>query len=269
MERRYIHGYEPREARRLQDQAATLAELLHSDSLFPPGSRVLEAGCGVGAQTVTLAGGNPGSRFLSLDISADSLSQARAAVQEAGLSNVEFMQGDLFALPFAPGSFDQVFVCFVLEHLDNPVAALAALRRLLKPGGGITVVEGDHGSVFFHPDNPDARAAIDCQVALQRRAGGDALIGRRLYPLLVEAGYVGCRVSPRLVYVDHSKPALVEGFTLNTFTAMVAGVRGQALAQGLSTAAAFDRGVEGLRRAAEPDGVFCYTFFKAFAAVPA
>lgn len=269
MERSYVHGYDQREARRLQDQASTLSELLHSDSIFPAGSRVLEAGCGVGAQTVTLARGNPGASFLALDISADSLSQARSAVQDAALTNVEFMQGDLLSLPFAPGSFDHVFVCFVLEHLDNPVAALAALRRLLKPGGGITVIEGDHGSVFFYPDNPDARAAIDCQVALQRRAGGDALIGRRLYPLLVEAGYIGCRVSPRMVYVDHSKPGLVEGFTLNTFTAMVAGVREQALAQGLSTAAIFDRGVAGLCRTAESDGVFCYTFFKAFAVVPA
>ena len=46
---------------------------------------------------------------------------------------------------------------------------------------------------------------------------------------------------------------------------MVEGVRGQALAAGLSDAAAFDRGLQGLRRAAEADGVFCYTFFKAVA----
>ena len=43
----YVHGYHPRENERLQDQAGTLVELLHSDTSYPPGSVVLEAGCGV------------------------------------------------------------------------------------------------------------------------------------------------------------------------------------------------------------------------------
>lgn len=51
----YVHGYDIRERRRLQDRASTLVALLHSDTRYPDGSRVLEAGCGVGAQTVTLA----------------------------------------------------------------------------------------------------------------------------------------------------------------------------------------------------------------------
>ena len=55
----YVHGYHPRENMRLQDQASTLEEILHSDTHFPPGSRILEAGCGVGAQTVPLAKKQP------------------------------------------------------------------------------------------------------------------------------------------------------------------------------------------------------------------
>ena len=55
MTRTYVHGYDPRENLRLQDQAATLVDLLHADTAYPAGSRVLEAGCGVGAQTIILA----------------------------------------------------------------------------------------------------------------------------------------------------------------------------------------------------------------------
>ena len=55
MTRAYVHGYDHHENMRLQDQASTLVELLHSDTSYPAGCRVLEAGCGVGAQTVTLA----------------------------------------------------------------------------------------------------------------------------------------------------------------------------------------------------------------------
>lgn len=88
------------------------------------------------------------------------------------------------------------------------------------------------------------------------------MIGRRLYPLLTEAGFADVTVSPRMVYVDWSRPDLVEGFTKNTFTAMVEGVRAKALDAGLIDEATFDSGIRDLYRTAEQDGTFCYTFFK-------
>jgi SAM-dependent methyltransferase len=258
----YVHGYSPRESTRLTDQATTLTELLHSDTVYPPGASVLEAGCGVGAQTVILTSGSPLADFTSIDISPDSLAAAQARVPAA---NVTFRQADIFDLPFDSATFDHVFVCFVLEHLSDPAAALRSLMRVLKPGGTITVIEGDHGSTYFHPDNAAARAAIQCLIDLQRSAGGDSLIGRRLYPLLVSAGYRSVTVSPRQVYVDASKPALVDGFTRKTFTAMVEGVAPAALNAGLIDQPTWTAGINALHRAAAPDGTFSYTFFKAIA----
>ncbi len=264
MSNAYVHGYEPRESRRLQDQASTLVELLHSDTSYPAGSRVLEAGCGVGAQTVTLARNSPYASITSVDISEASVVEAKKKVAEAGLTNVQVLQADIFDLPFEPGSFDHVFVCFVLEHLPRPVEALRVLMDFIRPGGTITVIEGDHGSAYFHPDSEAARRAILCQVELQRRSGGNAMIGRELYPLLCDAGYSSVHVSPRMVYVDSGRPELVEGFTRNTFTAMIEGVRESAVKAGIIEQQVFEKGVRDLYRTAERDGVFCYTFFKAF-----
>ena len=258
----YVHGYDMRENERLYDQAATLVDLLHSDTAYAAGSGVLEVGCGVGAHTVVLARRSPHARFTSVDISEPSLSEAKRRTELEGISNVEFRQADIFTLPFAAESFDHVFVCFVLEHLSRPIDALVILRRLLRPGGTITVIEGDHGSAYFHPDSAAARAAIQCLVELQRHAGGNALIGRQVYPLLVQAGFDAVRVSPRMVYADASRPAVVDGFTLKTFTAMVQAIGERAIAAGLVDRAAFDEGVAALRRTSDPDGVFCYTFFK-------
>ena len=263
MSQHYVHGYGARENERLEDQAGMLADLIHSDSVYAPGSLVLEAGCGVGAQTVTLARRSPQARFVAVDISADSIAAAARKVYAAGLTNVEFRQADIFALPYEPGSFDHVFVAFVLEHVAQPLAVLAILKRLLRPGGSITVVEGDHGSAYFHPDSAAARAVIDCQVALQRAAGGNALIGRQLFPLLAASGFDAIRVAPLTVYADSSRPDLVERFTRKTFTAMIEGVREAAIAAGLMSAESFDAGIQHLNRAAAADGVFCYTFFKA------
>lgn len=263
MNRTYVHGYDHRENIRLQDQASTLVELLHSDTSYPAGSRVLEAGCGVGAQTVTLARNSPDASITSIDISGISVAEARAKAAAAGVTNVEFQQADIFDLPYETGSFDHIFICFVLEHLSQPVEALQKLKTHLAPGGTITVIEGDHGSAYFHPDSEAAHRAIQCQVELQHRAGGNAMIGRELYPLLRKAGFNSIRVSPRMVYVDSSKPELVEGFTKKTFTAMIEGVRESAIGTGIVERQVFEEGIRDLYRAAEPDGVFCYTFFKA------
>jgi SAM-dependent methyltransferase len=261
----YVHGYSHSESGRLRDQANVLMELLHHDTRYPPGSRVLEAGCGIGAQTVFLAAHSPEAHITSVDISAESLAKARETVAAEGLVNVTFRQGDLYHLPFADESFDHVFVCFVLEHLGEPEGALAELRRVLRSGGGLTVIEGDHGSAYFHPASAKAQRTIDCLVEAQARMGGNALIGRALYPLLRQAGLRNVVVDPRVVYADGSRPAWVEGFTLNTFTAMVKGVREEALRLGLMDEASWNEGIRDLERTAQDDGAFNYTFFKATA----
>jgi ubiquinone/menaquinone biosynthesis C-methylase UbiE len=260
-----VHGYSGRERERLADQADTLAELLHADTSYPAGSVVLEVGCGVGAQTVSLARRSPEATIVAIDISEESLTAAQERIRSAGYRNVVFQQADVYSLTFAPDTFDHVFTCFVLEHLSQPREALAHLKEVLKPDGTTTVIEGDHGSAYFHPESTSARQAIRCLIELQARAGGDSLIGRRLYPLLVDSGFRHITVSPRMVYVDESRPQLVEGFTRNTFTAMVEGVREPALAAGLIDEETWERGIRDLYRTAEVGGTFCYTFFKAVA----
>ncbi|MFP5213635.1 MAG: methyltransferase domain-containing protein, partial [Acidobacteriota bacterium] len=259
-----VHGYSDREALRLRDQADSVRDIIHGETVFPEGSLVLEAGCGVGAQTVSLAERSPGARFVSVDISPQSLETARLCVAERGLSNVRFECADLFALPFEAESFDHVFICFVLEHLKEPLKALMALRRVLKRGGTVTVVEGDHGSCYFHPRSADAQAAWNCLIDVQARLGGDSLIGRRLYPLLREAGFGNVSVSPRIVYMDASLPRVMDSFVRKTIIPMVEGVKTPAIEGGLINENAWSRGTAHLHGIADGDGgTFCYTFFKA------
>ena len=263
--REYVHGYSERELIRLYDQANTLAQLLHHDTIYPPGSAVLEVGCGVGAQTVHLARNSPEAQFTAIDISETALTNAQALLEHTGLLNVKLLRADLFDLPFSSDQFDHIFVCFVLEHLQDPLAALACFKRVLKPGGSITVIEGDHGSTYFYPRSEAALQTIQCLIEIQARLNGNALIGRELFPLLTCAGFTSVRVVPRMVYVDSSKPHLVDGFTKNTFIAMVEGVRDQALTANLIDADTWARGIVDLYRTTERDGTFCYTFFKATA----
>ena len=157
---------------------------------------------------------------------------------------------------------DHIFCCFVLEHLPDPHTDLQSLKRVLRPGGTLTVIEGDYGSFFSFPETAESRKTVQCLVKLQEEAGGNALIGREIYPLLRKAGFCQPLVSPRMVYVDSSRPELVEGFSRNTFIAMVEGVKPQAMEMQLMEEKEWDRGISDLYAATKEDGVFCYTFFK-------
>lgn len=259
----YVHGYSGRENIRLYDQANTLTELLHNDTLYPTGSNVLEAGCGVGAQTIILAKNNSKTNFTSIDISKESIEKAKKLIEEENINNVNFIQTNIFDLPFEKESFNHIFVCFVLEHLKEPLKALNNLKYVLGPGGSITVIEGDHGSAYFYPNSEYAFKTIKCLIDIQASLQGNSLIGRELYPLLNKAEFKNVKISPRMVYVDSSKPDLVEGFTKNTFIAMVEGIKDQALDLKMIDKSDWEKGINDLKRTTFEDGVFCYTFFKA------
>jgi SAM-dependent methyltransferase len=258
----YVHGHSDRESERLHYQASKLAELLHDDTRYPPKSRVLEAACGVGAQTVILTQNSPGAEFMSVDISPESLAKAKDRVLREGITNATFRQADIYDLPFGSETFDHIFVCFLLEHLPDPLLALINLKWILRPKGTITVIEGDHGSALFYPDSSNAHRVIDCLVQLQRQTGGNALIGRELRHLLTDAGFMEVTVSPRQVYADQSRPESIEGVK-NIFIAMVEGVREPAIKGGLVDIETWEKGIRDLYRTTEQDGSFCYTFFKA------
>lgn len=258
----YVHGRSERESGRLHDQASGLSFLLHEGTSYPPGSSVLEAGCGVGAQTKILARNSPHAHFVSIDISPESLARAENLMRQEGLTNVTFRQADISNLPFEPESFDHVFVCFTLEHLKDPLAALHNLLQVLKPGGTMTIIEGDHGTALFHPDSREAHHVIDCLVHLQRIAGGNALIGRELEHILNEAGCVDVSISPRQVYASTHIPGSTEAVK-SIFIAMIEGVREHAITGGLADQESWDRGIRDLYRTTEEGGMFCYTFFKA------
>lgn len=261
---RYVHGYSEREAERLGDQSSILRHLLHDGTRYAPGARVLEAGCGVGAQTEVLAANSPLTRFTSIDISEESLAKAGARIAAGGISNVEFREADVFALPFEKESFDHVFVCFLLEHLDRPLRALDELKKVLRPGGTITVIEGDHGSCFWYPETTESKLVWNCLIQVQKQLGHDPLIGRRVYPLLHTAGFHVRRCDPKWVYGDALNPSLLDGMVNRIIVPMVETARQKSLELKIVDEATWKKGIADLEKSGiPPGGTFFYTWFKA------
>ena len=264
----YVHGYTEYESGRLSDSANALAELNHAATRYR-GGHVLEAGCGVGAQTRLLLQRCPGTRLTSFDMSLPSLRRALAGVPAQARRRARFVNADLFHVPFRPRTFDHVFICYVLEHLADPLRALHTLAPLAKPAGTITAIEGDHGSAFFHPCTPEAWEAWLCLTEVQRRLGGDALIGRRLHGLFHAAGLEHVSVEPIVVYCDPSRPVLMDGFVDKTIVGMLRGIEAQVLGMGLMKTGDWRKGLADLLDIVHhPEGSFTYIFFRAVGTLP-
>lgn len=259
----YVHGYAGEELDRLRASADTLEHLLHRGVAYPNDALVLEAGCGVGAQTRHLIRNAPGIRLISMDIARKSLLRAKQYTPD---SAVAFVQTDLHRLPFKAASFDHIFICFVLEHLPDPLEALNHLKAMLKPDGAITAIEGDHGSAFFYPETEAALAAWRCLQRLQLQTSGDGHIGRRLYTLFKDSGATAIKVTPLPVYCDPSRPEMMEGFADKTIVGMLKGIEEEVLARKLISPQTWHRGIKDLLNLSQSDkGSFSYTFFRVMA----
>ncbi len=120
----------------IDDQIRPLGVLAMDRAGVRAGERVLDVGCGCGDSTIELARrvGTSG-HVLGVDLSAVMLEQGRRVARAAGLSNVELVQADAQAYPFAPASFDVLFSRFGVMFFANPEAAFRNLLSALRPGG--------------------------------------------------------------------------------------------------------------------------------------
>jgi ubiquinone/menaquinone biosynthesis C-methylase UbiE len=159
------------------------------------GISLLDCGCGPGSITIGLGDVvNPG-RVVGIDIGATYIEHARFDAAQQGVTNVSFQEGSVYDLPFSDGCFDAAFSHAVLNHLSEPLQALKEMYRVLKPGGvaGIRVQSPEEG--IREPNHPTMERTLELVNRLYSHNGGDRTIGKRVRPLLREAGLVRVEVS--------------------------------------------------------------------------
>ena len=192
---RYTHGHSAavlnaHSRRGAADSAAYLLAHLRT------GMDLLDVGCGPASITADLAERVAPGRVVALDAAADALEAARKTLRERGLSEqVEVTSGDVMALPFEDASFDVVHTHQVLQHLADPVGALAEMRRVTRPGGIVAVRDAVYSAMTWFPEPAGMEQWRSVYMATARANGGEPDAGSRLLSWAREAGFADVTAS--------------------------------------------------------------------------
>ena len=229
-----------------------------------PGMRLIDCGCGPGSITVDLARELAPSEVVGVDIRPEAIEEARVLAKEQGISNVTFEVGSAYALPYPDVSFDAATACAVLQHLDRPVDALREIRRVLKPGGVVGIVDGSCPESFRYPADPRLAAYDALRVRLRERSGRSPT-ALRLRTLLREAGFARTEATAGMG-TESGMPAGTPEETRRVAQTHVIALRGtqgeQALEQGLATRTELEQMAAALTAWGEdPDAVYARPVF--------
>ena len=197
----YTHGHHEsvlrsHRWRTAENSAAYLLPHLRS------GMALLDVGCGPGNITCDLADRVAPGPVVGLDVSADVVTAATTDAEARGTANVSFQTGDLYALEF-DDAFDVVHAHQVLQHLTDPVAALAELRRVIRTDGVVAVRDSDYAAMTWAPAEPRLDRWLELYHQVTARNGAEADAGRRLLGWAQRAGFASIEVtSSNWTYAD-------------------------------------------------------------------
>jgi len=190
----YTHGHHEsvlrsHKWRTAENSAAYLLPALRS------GLDLLDVGCGPGTITLDLARRIAPGRAVGIDRSPGVIADAQRAAHDAGVTNVEFGMGDVYALDHPDRCFDIVHAHQVLQHLTDPVAALREMRRVVRADGVVAVRDSDYSGFVWAPADPRLDRWLALYLAVTARNGADAQAGRHLLRWAQAAGFTDVSVS--------------------------------------------------------------------------
>ncbi len=215
---------------------------------------LLDIGCGTGTITAGLADAASAGRVSAVDSSVDALDQARGTL--AGRDNIDFAVADVQQLHFADHSFDVVHAHQVLQHVADPVRALAEMRRVCRPGGVVAVRDADYAAMTWYPEAPELADWLDLYRRIARANGGEPDAGRRLLAWAHAAGFTDVTASASTwCYADPEDRATWGGTWSDRMLTSPLGR--QAVRDGYATRADIERIARAWRDwASSPDGWF-------------
>lgn len=265
----YLHGFTETEAQRLYHQARFIEHRVHEGLPLTRARRLLEVGCGVGAQTEILLRRWPELHVTGVDRSPDNLARAKQHLSELSWAagRWDHAVGDGGNLDFDSNQFDSAFLCWILEHVPDPMRVLSEVRRCLQPGSPVVITEVQNMSFFVDPYSPNLHAYWLAFNDYQLELGGDPFVGAKLGNLLQAVGYRDITTQVKTIHLDNRSPGERAEFLAFWSDLLLSGAAGL-LEAGRTTQEVVDGMRDELKQVSRnPNAVFYYAFVQATARV--
>ena len=201
---KYLHGFIPEEQQRLIEQAGFLTPLIYPRIDFSGCKKILEIGCGVGAQTAKLLELYPEAHITCVDNSSAQLDKAKENLSFAA-DRVDFILQDATAFDL-PDKYDGVYICWVLEHISDPLRVFTSLKPFLQTGVKIWITEVFNSSFYYSPKGAHLDRYYEKYNEFQLSCGGNPDIGANLGNLLSQAGLKQIKLFPDGFHLDRQEP---------------------------------------------------------------
>jgi ubiquinone/menaquinone biosynthesis C-methylase UbiE len=263
---RYLHGFSQWEQNRLFRQARFFEKEVYDGVDFKSAQKIIEVGSGVGAQTEILLERFPKTKIQCVDFSDKQIERAKHHLQKNNLiSRVHFHQGDATKMPFSSNEFDGAFLCWFLEHVENPIQVLNETKRVLKPGSPIFLTEILNATYYVHPYSPATLKYWFEFNDHQWTSKGDPFVGAKLANYLMETGYKNVKTNVSVYHLDNRNPK-DRAAHLEDWTQLLLSAAPKLLSAKRVTQADVDEMQSEMEKVAKTEGsVFFYTFVKASA----
>jgi ubiquinone/menaquinone biosynthesis C-methylase UbiE len=238
----YLGSENPQEIERLAAQQPGVDEALRlalARCALPPRARVLEVGCGTGVLTRALAVALPDARITAIDRDERLLAEARRRCPEG---RIRFERQDAATLPYATRSFDLAICRYVLMHQEAPLAVVGEMHRVVALGGYTIAFEPDWGARAVYPPNVGEARLLELAIAARRYGWPDVLIGRKLFALFRQAGFLPVHIQAAVTCqtADDVQGAGSAHATANNLAQLIQQSRGFLLEHGLISSQELD-----------------------------
>ena len=261
----YLHGFTDEERDRLYHQARLVEHRVHDRLPYRRARRLLEVGCGVGAQTEILLRRFPDLHVTGIDSSANNLAAAGEHLAQVPWApgRYELREVDAAHTGDAADTYDAAFVAWVLEHVADPAQVLAEVQRVLQPGAPIVCTEVHNATFYLHPASPHLQRYWAAFNEYQVELGGDPYVGAKLGNLLLGAGFTEIETEVNTFHLDARTPEDRHEFITYWSGLLLSGAP-TLLAAGKLDQATVDGTRHELAHAANnPETVFYYSFIQA------
>ncbi|XGC81677.1 methyltransferase domain-containing protein [Bdellovibrio bacteriovorus] len=263
----YLHGFSTEEQERLRKQARFGEYTVYRNVNFTGVEKLLEVGCGVGAQSEIILRRFPDLKLTGIDRSTKQLGAAQQFLSQLPFAQgrYELKEADATNMEFSANAFDGAFLCWILEHVPEPIRVLSEVRRVLRPGSPVYVTEVLNASFFLDPYSPNVWKYWMAFNEYQLKQKGDPFMGAKLGNLLMQLGYKDIHTEVKTWFLDNRSPQSRKD-CIEYWTELLLSASEQLLeAKYVSKEVVEGMKTEMAAVASDPNAVFFYSFVQASA----